>query len=525
MSYKTNPIINRFTTNKGWKNASFPETLDSYSRNNVFLFKIFLFLKAYFAIRKIKLLSCEIRTSEEYLPILYIIINTNSRRKTKKKKFQRTFYRRYAGTKFSTLRNPMNFPALNLTFLNLFKLKSIINSNLLAITKKKTSRLWLTKPRFQTWLNYLRYLRTNRKNLYKKHNAKKFNYRPINSLSYQTKQSIQLRIIKIIQELESVKKNFRILNQQPKVIPKILNFYKKRFIKIYSKITRLYIILLKLKQQKDVTTLSNISSIHSKKSKKKKRKHLYWKDSKGYLVRYKSGRIKNKRHLIPYTKQQNYNFIKNLKWKKISLILKKRNIKNKVKIKAKSLVVFNKKYIKNNIINNIKSLLVDTKLNMELSKRLQNQNIHIKNVLRIIFNQKQPRLIRKRFHRPFILNSHKNLRKSSKLCFKLKYKILNPKLLIDINDLTNELRKINLELSNRYALKSNTSYLKARRTQKELLRNFDPRTCNIHINRITPIKSSQYNKNKKKKRKIVRKINKEILNFLDKPFEKIIENI
>ena len=203
MSYQTNPIINRLTINKGWKNASFPETLSFYPRNNVFLFKIFLFLKAYFAIRKIKLLSCEIRISEEHLPILYLVINNNTRRKKKRARYQKTYKRKYSSTKYSTLRNPFNLPALHLLYMSLSsaknnnkytknsKLKAILNSRLLPLTKKQASQLWLIKPRFKSWLNFLNYIRITRNNLYKRQTLKKFNTITINNKSYRVKQLLQ----------------------------------------------------------------------------------------------------------------------------------------------------------------------------------------------------------------------------------------------------------------------------------------------------------------------------------------------
>ena len=75
MSYETNPILNRLKLLKGWKNPTFPTKTLNYSREIVLWFKIYLFLKVYLLCQNIKLLTCEIRTSEVNTKVLYLSIS------------------------------------------------------------------------------------------------------------------------------------------------------------------------------------------------------------------------------------------------------------------------------------------------------------------------------------------------------------------------------------------------------------------------------------------------------------------
>lgn len=248
MSYKTNPITNRFNINKGWKNSSFPEKLSFYARDNTFFFKIFLFLKAYFAIRKINLIACEIRVSEEHTPILYLVINTNSRRKKKRTSFIRHSSNTYAGLKFSPLSNPLNNDSLNLMFLNVFKLKKILNSAVLPLIKRKPSRLWLTKPRFRNWLNYLGYIKNTRRNLIK---IQTFKPKVINTLSNKVQNSLKFALSKSIKEIEMLKKIFNVLIDIKCLTTLSFSWYKKRLKTLYFKIKRINSFLSKIKERQN----------------------------------------------------------------------------------------------------------------------------------------------------------------------------------------------------------------------------------------------------------------------------------
>jgi len=72
MSYETNPILNRTRILKGWKNSTFPVKILNYAGQMTLWFKVYLFLKVYFWSQDIRLLTCEIRTTEFHNKILYL---------------------------------------------------------------------------------------------------------------------------------------------------------------------------------------------------------------------------------------------------------------------------------------------------------------------------------------------------------------------------------------------------------------------------------------------------------------------
>jgi len=65
MSYKTNPIINRLKVIKGWKTPYLPTKTLNYSRDISLWFKVYLLLKLFLNLKKIQLLSCEIRFEQQ----------------------------------------------------------------------------------------------------------------------------------------------------------------------------------------------------------------------------------------------------------------------------------------------------------------------------------------------------------------------------------------------------------------------------------------------------------------------------
>jgi len=85
MSYETNPILNRIKLSKGWKTSFFPTNSLNYSRETRLWFKVYLFLKVYFLLHGVRLLTSEIRLSEKYTKILYLSLTKHS---THSKKWQ-----------------------------------------------------------------------------------------------------------------------------------------------------------------------------------------------------------------------------------------------------------------------------------------------------------------------------------------------------------------------------------------------------------------------------------------------------
>lgn len=166
MSYTTNSTANRLKFNKGWKNPSFPEILPLYSRDNVFFFKLYLFLKAYFTLNRTKLLFCDLRTSENYTKLLYLVINSLPKKLKKKKSFKRfNVRRRTSGFQHSKLRNANFRYAVNLLYLNLPKLKKQISANILPLSKQKVNPIFYKKTRYNTWINYLTKIQNVRKTI------------------------------------------------------------------------------------------------------------------------------------------------------------------------------------------------------------------------------------------------------------------------------------------------------------------------------------------------------------------------
>lgn len=96
MSYKTNPIFNRITINKGWKNPYLPTKALNYSRDIALWFKVYLLLKVFLNLKNIQLISSEIRFDQDHKKILYLVINKKGTPKKKKnwllsKKFKRLY--------------------------------------------------------------------------------------------------------------------------------------------------------------------------------------------------------------------------------------------------------------------------------------------------------------------------------------------------------------------------------------------------------------------------------------------------
>ena len=171
MSYKTNPIFNRLKIIKGWKNPYLPTKTLNYTRDISLWFKVYLLLKLFLNLKKIQLLSCEIRFEQQNKKILYLVINKKKNKQKKKRKKKRIFLK----TKITPIRKRINANAKFFFYKNLFFLKQISFWNQNAIQKKVLSKFWLTKPKTSSWMNSFEKVMNVRQNLKRTLNFSKKN--------------------------------------------------------------------------------------------------------------------------------------------------------------------------------------------------------------------------------------------------------------------------------------------------------------------------------------------------------------
>ena len=150
MSYKTNPISNRLKINKGWKNSYLPTKTLNYSRDISLWFKVYLLLKLFLNLKKIQLLSCEIRFDQQNQKILYLVIN---RKKTQRKKKRKKISLKKMKT---PLRKKANKKSKFFLYNHLIYLKKISFWKQNLIQKKVLSKFWLTKPKTSIFSNTLK---------------------------------------------------------------------------------------------------------------------------------------------------------------------------------------------------------------------------------------------------------------------------------------------------------------------------------------------------------------------------------
>jgi hypothetical protein len=152
MSYETNPILNRLKLLKGWKNPTFPTKTLNYSREIVLWFKIYLFLKVYLLCQNIKLLTCEIRTSEVNTKVLYLSISKHiPKKKNIKSKWKTKSFLQNIKSPFIKTQNKK---ARFLLYRDLRTLKQksefFFNKN----RRKIFSKPWISKSRRFSWVNF-----------------------------------------------------------------------------------------------------------------------------------------------------------------------------------------------------------------------------------------------------------------------------------------------------------------------------------------------------------------------------------
>jgi hypothetical protein len=148
MSYKTNPISNRLKIIKGWKNPYLPTKTLNYARDISLWFKVYLLLKTFLNLKKIQLLSFEIRFAQQNQKLLYLVINKKKNQQKKRKKKKVFVKKIQTPIRKSKNLNSIFFLYQNLKFLKMF---SFWNRNL--VHKKVLSKFWLTKPKVATWIN------------------------------------------------------------------------------------------------------------------------------------------------------------------------------------------------------------------------------------------------------------------------------------------------------------------------------------------------------------------------------------
>jgi len=232
MSYTTNSTANRLKFNKGWKNPSFPEILPLYSRDNVFFFKLYLFLKAYFTLNRTKLLFCDLRTSENYTKLLYLVINSLPKKLKRKKSFKRFNVRkRTSGFKHSKLRNANFRYAVNLLYLNLPNLKKQISAKILPLSKQKVNPIFYKKTRYNTWINYL----TKIQNLRKTIKIQTIPFVPMANNKLNLEQSYKFKLKRLKNEIIVLNKFFATVPVSKEIVilyKTKLNILKKQFNKL-----------------------------------------------------------------------------------------------------------------------------------------------------------------------------------------------------------------------------------------------------------------------------------------------------
>ena len=155
MSYKTNPIANRIKINKGWKNPYLPTKILNYSRDISLWFKIYLLLKNFFNLKKIQLISCEMRFDQENKKILYLLINKKGVQKKRWKK-KETSLKSFLNRIKTPLLKRNNLLSKFYLYKNLAFAKNLSFWNKNQLHQKVISKFWLTKPKTSIWVNTLK---------------------------------------------------------------------------------------------------------------------------------------------------------------------------------------------------------------------------------------------------------------------------------------------------------------------------------------------------------------------------------
>lgn len=401
MSYTTNSTANRLKINKGWKNPSFPETLPLYSRDNVFFFKLYLFLKAYFTLKRTRLIYCDLRTSENYTKILYLVINSVPK-KFKKKQSYRTWYVRPAtsGFKYSPFRNAYLRDVVNLVYLDLPKLKKQVSAKLLPLSKQKLNKAFYTKTRYKSWINFLAKIhgiRKSNKFYIKNHNLRFF---PTNFHKLNIEQSFNFKLIRLKNQITALNQFFSTLKQKNALTKQNIILYKTQLSKLKAK-------FIKLNSNISKFNCSKVSVSNSKSKFKFSNLHSY-----RNLKKQKKFKIKKVRTKITITKIVKKVIPKRLVKKiktKIKKLISKRLLNKRIHL-AKKLLNSNtkislqnyKNWVKNATLSNLKKKQFLLHINEVTPTRYLSKRTHSLAVNNLTDS---PTLLNDKVHQQLVLNT------------------------------------------------------------------------------------------------------------------------
>ena len=155
MSYETNPIQNRIKINKGWKNPYLPTKTLNYPRDISLWFKVYLLLKVFLNLKKIQLISYEIRFDQQNKKILYLRINKKGTQRKKRKKKKSVLHKLLKKVK-TPLFKTKNTDAILFLYKDFIGLKNMSFWKKNAMRKKLLSKFWLTKPKNRNWLTAMK---------------------------------------------------------------------------------------------------------------------------------------------------------------------------------------------------------------------------------------------------------------------------------------------------------------------------------------------------------------------------------
>lgn len=289
MSYKTNPILNRIKINKGWKNPYLPTKTLNYSRDISLWFKVYLLLKFFLNLKKIQLVSFEIRFDQQNKKILYLRINKKGDRKKKRKKKKLALNKILKKIQTPMLKN-RNSGSIFFLYKDLLDFKKLTFWNKNVMQKRVLSKFWLTKPKISTWLNTLEKISVVRQNIRKTfpYSKKKKNFIPTRHLKLEFYTQKQKHLLA---QLAKIKKKNLVLSMQffalaqqkkTKVLQRVIENLKKEIFNNriqLQKISQVYSFLLysmkalssKKKIKRKLKKHNAINSIERQKLK------LFWK--------------------------------------------------------------------------------------------------------------------------------------------------------------------------------------------------------------------------------------------------------
>ena len=301
MSYKTNPIFNRLKIIKGWKNPYLPTKTLNYTRDISLWFKVYLLLKLFLNLKKIQLLSCEVRFEQQNKKILYLVINKKKNKQKKKRKKKRIFLKK----KITPIRKRINSNAKFFFYKNLFFLKQISFWNQNVIQKKILSKFWLTKPKTSNWMNSFEKVMHVRQNFKKTLRFSKKNQRfiPAQHLKLKFSRNKQKQILTQQLKIKKINNIFLAqifaLSQQKKS-----QLLKKTILNLKEKVAQNQLAIQKMK--KIYTFLFHVN----KNVQKKKIKRVFYKKTTFHKIQQQKGILLRKTLRSKFLSLNRFRFLK-----------------------------------------------------------------------------------------------------------------------------------------------------------------------------------------------------------------------